>query len=68
MKKLQAYIGIKVIINSLIWAAVMIICSLLLGDDYRKISNIILMAATLNLGLFSSNICFPKKAHAKEDL
>ncbi|MFT5883888.1 MAG: hypothetical protein ACI9IP_000338 [Arcticibacterium sp.] len=46
--------GIPIIISAVIWAAVIIACSKILGDAYDEIQGVLLTGATAHVLLFSS--------------
>jgi len=41
-KKLTQFLSNTIIVNSIVWATVMIVSYFILGDDYQKISYILL--------------------------
>ena len=41
-KKMKQFLSMTIIINSIVWETVMIVSYLILGDDYKKISYVLL--------------------------
>jgi len=65
-KKIKQFLSNTIIINSIVWATVMIVSYIVLGDDYQKISYILLSGFFIEfLRINSAKNKFPKTTSKK---
>lgn len=67
IKKATRFLSNSIIINSLVWATVMILSYFILGEDYKKISYILLSGFFIEFLRFNSTKNKLKKTASKKD-
>ncbi len=66
-KKIKQFLSNTIIINSIVWATVMIVSYIVLGDDYQKISYILLSGFFIEfLRINSAKNKLPKTSSKKD--
>ena len=66
-KKIKQFLSQTIIINSIVWATVMIVSYLILGDAYKKINLILLSGFFIEFIRISSAKNNLKKTSSKKD-
>jgi hypothetical protein len=67
IKKAKQFLSNTLIINSIVWATVMIVSSLILGEEYKKISFILLSGFFIEFSRYSSTKNKLEKTTSKKD-
>ena len=66
-KKIKQFLSNTLIINSIVWATVMVVSYIVLGDDYQKISYILLSGFFIEfIRINSAKNTFPKTTSKKD--
>jgi hypothetical protein len=68
IKKATQFLSTTIIINSLVWATVMILSYFILGEDYKKISYILLSGFFIEFLRYNSAKNKLKKTVSKKDI
>jgi hypothetical protein len=67
IKKAKQFLSNTLIINSIVWATVMIVSSLILGEEYKKINFILLGGFFIEFLRYSSTKNKLEKTTSKKD-